>query len=220
MPAGYDEKKEYPLLVMHDGQNLFYDSLSFAGEWRVDEILDSLHKNESMAVIAVGIENGGENRIDELTMFANGKYGGGNGRAYLNYLEKELLPVIKENYSISSTRADHVLLGSSLGGLITFYHAFSDASSFGNYGVYSPSLWFTDDVFSMAEEELTYADKMVMMISENEDDEHLNVLKMDSLLNKTQKVKLKTDIYEIGEHKEWFWSEHLYHDLLWLLKEE
>ena len=67
---------------MHDAQNLFDAKTSFAGEWNVDETLDSLNAE----VIVVGIEHGNEKRLDELTPFKNEKYGGGNGDKYLDFI--------------------------------------------------------------------------------------------------------------------------------------
>ena len=61
LPKDYqDSNNSYPVIYMHDAQNLFDDKTSFVGEWKVDEYLDTLDKNES---IIIGIEHGNENRI-------------------------------------------------------------------------------------------------------------------------------------------------------------
>jgi predicted alpha/beta superfamily hydrolase len=58
--------KSCPVKYMNDGQNLFDDKTSYVGEWKIDEYLDKLNKNES---IIIGIEHGYEKRSDELTTY-------------------------------------------------------------------------------------------------------------------------------------------------------
>ena len=83
LPASYKNSEEtYPVIYMHDAQNLFDKETAFAGEWEVDESLDTSERQ----VIIVGIDHGEAKRIDELTPFPNEKYGGGNGDAYLKYI--------------------------------------------------------------------------------------------------------------------------------------
>ena len=64
LPPGYDAStKRYPVLYMHDGQNLFDDATSYVGEWGVDEALDALAA-EGLELIVVGIDHGGEKRFN------------------------------------------------------------------------------------------------------------------------------------------------------------
>ena len=61
MPPDYQtSQKKYPVIYMHDGQNLFDESTSFSGEWEVDETLNQIFKEKGIAVIVIGIDNGGE----------------------------------------------------------------------------------------------------------------------------------------------------------------
>ena len=81
LPIDYqNSEKRYPVIYIHDAQNLFDAKTSYVGEWKVDEYMDQLTENES---IIIGIEHGNEKRIDELTPYKNKKYGGGKGDAYL-----------------------------------------------------------------------------------------------------------------------------------------
>src|SRR5258708_8733396 len=66
---------------MHDGQNVFDARTSFAGEWGVDETLDSLHAQGDAGTIVVAVDNGQQRRFDEYSPWANPKYGGGQGDA-------------------------------------------------------------------------------------------------------------------------------------------
>ena len=95
LPKKYDSaKKKYPVIYMHDAQNLFDAKTSYVGEWNIDEKLDSLNAQ----VIIVGIEHGNEKRIDELTPFKNAKYGGGNADNYLRFIVETLKPEIDKKY--------------------------------------------------------------------------------------------------------------------------
>ena len=91
LPKNYNtSQKKYPVIYMHDAQNLFDAKTSYVGEWNVDEKLDSLNAQ----VIIVGIEHGNEKRMEELTPYKNAKYGGGNADNYLEFIVKTLKPAI------------------------------------------------------------------------------------------------------------------------------
>ena len=77
LPAGYFmSKKKYPVIYMHDGQNVFDEKTAFSGEWGVDEALDTLELLLKESII-VGIDNGGEKRINEYNPYDTDKYGKG-----------------------------------------------------------------------------------------------------------------------------------------------
>lgn len=83
LPPGYDAgKRKYPVLYMHDGQNLFDNFTSGFGEWGVDEWLDSLGLLGKQECIVVGIDNGSK-RLNEYNPFYNNEYGEGEGDRYL-----------------------------------------------------------------------------------------------------------------------------------------
>ena len=112
-------QKKYSVIYMHDAQNLFDAKTSFNGEWNVDEKLDSL----KAPVIVVGIEHGNDKRIDELTPFKNEKYGGGNADNYLDFIVTTLKPYIDKNYRTKTKAKNTIIMGSSLGGLVSYYAA-------------------------------------------------------------------------------------------------
>ena len=85
LPPGYDEhpSERYPVLYVHDGQNLFDAATSFAGEWQADETATRLIKaGELRPLIIVGIYNNAE-RMAEYSPTRDPARGGGNGDAYL-----------------------------------------------------------------------------------------------------------------------------------------
>ena len=105
--------QEYPGIYMHDAQNLFDASTSYAGEWNIDETLDSINAK----VIVIGIENT-EKRMDELTPFIHSKYGGGKADEYLDFIVNILKPKIDATYRTKTNAKNTAIIGSSLGGLV------------------------------------------------------------------------------------------------------
>ena len=65
LPPNYEKSsKKFPVIYMHDAQNLFDNATSYAGEWSIDETLNDLFKKTGKGFIVVGIENSGAKRID------------------------------------------------------------------------------------------------------------------------------------------------------------
>ena len=93
---------------MHDGQNLFDAKTSFAGEWNIDEKLDSLKAQ----VIVVGIENT-EKRTEELTPFVHTRHGGGKANDYLDFIVNTLKPKIDATYRTKTNAKNTMMMGSS-----------------------------------------------------------------------------------------------------------
>lgn len=220
LPPDYLQATEkLPVLYMHDGQNLFDANLSFAGEWQVDESLDELYHETGFQAVVIGIENGGEKRIEELTPFPNAKHGGGKADNYLNFILNELMPLAENKYNISTEKQKRAMLGSSLGGLITFYAAFKHEDQFSKFGVYSPSFWFNDRIFDLPKnQKLSSENRMFIAIGDDEKQEHLNVIKMEKTLNSTQNFPLQTEIIPKGQHNEAFWANQFKEDVRWLFE--
>ncbi len=146
IPKGYEKStRRYPVIYMHDGQNLFDDQTAFSGEWGVDEIMDSLIAKKKKACIIVGIDNGPK-RIQDYNPFTNEKYGEGQGDAYLEFIVKELKPYIDSSYRTLKDKRNTIIAGSSLGGLISYYAALKYPQVFGKAGVFSPSFWIAPEL--------------------------------------------------------------------------
>ena len=92
LPPRYDEQSDqrYPVLYMHDGQNIFDNKTSYAGEWNVDESLNNLYDEENFGMIVVAIDNGLGDRQDEYSPWINEIYGGGQGEAYVAFIVETL----------------------------------------------------------------------------------------------------------------------------------
>ncbi len=144
LPPDYEVSNEaYPVVYMHDAQNLFDETTSYSGEWSVDETLDRLFKDKNLKLIVVGIDNGGEKRLDEYSPWKNEKYGGGEGDAYLDFVVNTLKPYIDNNFNTLKDKTNTAIIGSSMGGLISHYAALKYPEVFGKIGVYSPAFWFS-----------------------------------------------------------------------------
>jgi predicted alpha/beta superfamily hydrolase len=142
LPPSYrDSGRHYPVIYMHDGQNLFDPTTSFSGEWRVDDTLERLGP-EGVEAIVVGVPNMGDRRIDEYSPFRDPRKGGGRGDAYVDFLVRTLKPEIDRRFRTRHERTQTGIMGSSMGGLISLYTFFREPDVFGFAGVMSPSLWF------------------------------------------------------------------------------
>lgn len=147
LPPGYDDEPDerYPVLYMHDGNNLFDAKTSATGvEWGVDETAQRLISQGRMRkAIIVGIYNTPQ-RTREYSPFKDAEYGGGFGDAYLKFIIETLKPFIDKTYRTAPDRQNTGLAGSSLGGLISAYGLFKHHEAFGFAGVVSPALWWAE----------------------------------------------------------------------------
>jgi predicted alpha/beta superfamily hydrolase len=150
LPAGYaSSHKKYPVIYMHDGQNLFDAYTSAYGEWGIDEILDKLPAKQEC--IVVGIDHGGEYRITEYDPY-DSKYGKGRGDDYVDFLVKTLKPYIDAHYRTKAGASNTTIAGSSMGGLISMYAALKYPDIFGNAGVFSPAFWIAPEIYQLAKQ--------------------------------------------------------------------
>ncbi|WP_226065584.1 alpha/beta hydrolase-fold protein [Kaistella polysaccharea] len=149
LPPDYETStKRYPVLYMQDGQNLFDDKTSFSGEWQVDETLNRLFSEGDYGAIVIGIENGGESRINEYTPWNNPKYGGGEGDLYMKFMVETLKPYVDKNYRTRPGKEYNALIGSSLGALISNYGGVKYSDTFSKIGSFSPAYWIVASEFN------------------------------------------------------------------------
>ena len=152
VPPGYADEtdRRYPVLYMHDGQNLYDPDDSFGGAaWRADETAQQLiTEGEVEPLIIVGIHNTGR-RIDEYTPVKSetGKMRGHGGKAdnYGRMLIEELKPFIDATYRTKPEREFTGLGGSSLGGLVSLYLGFKHHDVFSRLAVMSPAVWWANN---------------------------------------------------------------------------
>jgi predicted alpha/beta superfamily hydrolase len=142
LPAAYRRtRRRYPVVYMQDGQNLADPHRAFAGTWELELAIVALAAH-GIEAIFVGIPNMGETRIREYTPFVDAKMGGGDGDAYLAYVERTVKPLVDRTFRTRPERESTGAFGSSLGGLISLYSFFRAPDTFGFVGAMSPSLWY------------------------------------------------------------------------------
>ncbi len=154
LPADYaaPPKRRYPVLYLHDGQNVFDAATSFGGEWGVDETLDQLRQagQDATGSIVVAVDNGNEFRSDEYIPWRSAglkgqAHQGGQGGAYVDFLAPTLKPYVDAHYRTQPDAAHTGIAGSSLGGLISVYAALKYPRVFGEVGAFSPAFWVCND---------------------------------------------------------------------------
>lgn len=150
LPPGYENSEErYPVLYMHDGQNLFSSTTAFSGEWEVDETMEKLiQKNKIDEVIIVGIDNDPEHRLNEYSPYIF-EYSGIEFRPQANeyaaFIVETLKPYIDENYRTKTSREHTAVMGSSMGGLISVYIGVKYQEVFSKVGALSSSFGICKD---------------------------------------------------------------------------
>lgn len=146
LPPSYDEQtaQRYPVLYVQDGQAVWSDSLDPYGHWDLDRVLDELWELGAMAEILVVSVETAVDRLDLLGPVRDAEYGGGEASAHLAAIVDRLKPHIDETYRTRIERACTSLMGSSMGGLFSFYAAWTRPEVFGGAICLSPSFWWAD----------------------------------------------------------------------------
>jgi enterochelin esterase-like enzyme len=151
LPPGYEQqpRRNFPVLYMQDGQNLFDGETSFIRgmDWRVGQTADELIRAAKVEpLIIVGIYNTGKFRIREYTPTRAPRLGGGGANRYGKFLVDEVVPFIRANYRVEDTVESRGIAGSSLGGLLALYLGLKMPAVFGKIAALSPSVWWNQRV--------------------------------------------------------------------------
>lgn len=174
LPPSYvlsNANKRYPVIYMHDGQNLFDDIPAFAGEWQVDESLNTLAISSGLEFIVVGVDHGDEFRNNELSPWENKRFGEAQGKQYMDFIVDVVKPYIDTNFRTKSDRLNTAIMGSSMGGLISHYAIHEYPDVFSKAGIFSPSYWYSQDVFSFTRFKKTRLDaRLYVMFGDKEGD--------------------------------------------------
>lgn len=163
LPPGYDEHpdKRYPVLYMHDGQNMFDPQTSaFGVDWQIDEAADSLIRNSYIkSVIIVGIYNTPDRSFDYTP--------GLKGYAYMNFIVNKLKPFIDSTYRTLPGREYTATGGSSLGGLISFMLFWIHSGVFSQAACISPAFKLRNIDFVSSVEEYNGLKKKIRIYIDN-----------------------------------------------------
>lgn len=140
LPESYqDSGKPSAVIYMHDGQNLFEPARAFAGvDWKVDETISRLLKNDDLRpCIVVGIPNSPD-RMQELNLYTE------KGKAYAEFVCNEIKPWVESNFNVSNQAIDNALIGSSMGGLMSFQMLYAYDQNFSMAGCLSSAFQKTN----------------------------------------------------------------------------
>ncbi len=227
LPPGYTASStRYPVLYMHDGQNLFDAATSYAGEWGVDETLDSLRALGDPGAIVVGVDNGGEHRMQEYNPWAFAQFGPGEGDAYVDFLVKTLKPYVDRHYRTRPDRRHTGIAGSSMGGVISLYAALKYPAVFGRVGVFSPAFWTAPALYALARGAHPAPGTRIYMVTGGREG-----TAPDSVVRQHQRMvdtltaagfttaDLDAVVRPDGEHAEWFWRREFPAAYEWLFRE-
>jgi predicted alpha/beta superfamily hydrolase len=210
----------YPVLYMQDGQNLFDDSTSFAGEWHIDETLNTLSGQGFKVPIVVGIANDGDYRLDEYSPWVHQGIGGGQGEAYMEFIVQTLKPYVDQNYRTLPGRDYTGIMGSSMGGFISHYGALAYQGVFSKAGIYSSSYWFSDSVNAFTREAGRQDDmRIYMMCGGAEGQGTINdmVNMQDTMLQAGfSEEEISLTIIPGGQHNETLWGNDFADAYKWL----
>ncbi len=223
LPPGYRRatRQRYPVLYLHDGQNLFDAATAFGGtEWNVDETAQGLIKKKLIEpLIIIAVAGMGEDRIHEYTPTVariepdgeSDAQSRGLLRDYGRFLVEELKPFVDQTYRTRPDRDSTGLGGSSLGGLASLILSFWFPETFTRIAALSPSIWWDDCVlYSIVDqiEEVAVTSKIWLDTGTHEEGWERAAHLRDQLVERGW--RLDDDLYykEVpgAEHAEWAWS--------------
>jgi len=225
LPPGYSRfsRKRYPVLYMHDGQNVFDAATSFAGvEWGVDETAERLIRAKLIEqLIIVAVANMGEDRVHEYAptpgvIEAKGKRkkrSRGLARLYGEFLIEELKPSIDRRYRTKPEAENTGLGGSSLGGLVTLAMGILFPSAFTRLIVMSPSVWWDDFAIYRLVDSIEHKPPLKIWLDTGTAEpgwENGRLLR-DRLIEKGWRVDADLKYLEVegGEHSEAAWAQRV-----------
>ncbi|MCA1054182.1 alpha/beta hydrolase [Rossellomorea aquimaris] len=235
LPENYDQDEavDYPVVYMHDGQNVFYSSESYSGHsWKVIQAIKG--NTDLPRMIVVGIDNGGQDRIDEYTPWKITESPlpenielGGRGAEFAEFVMKVVKPFIDKNYRTKSDKTHTAMIGSSLGGTISAFMGIEYRDQIGGLGIFSLANWITGKAFDsyIAREELDPEQRVYIQVGTQEGDDadrqlmHGNMKQayIDCSLKYYKQLiegavpidHIRFHIFADEEHHEKAWAKHL-----------
>jgi predicted alpha/beta superfamily hydrolase len=228
LPPSYSSsEKKYPVLYMHDGQNVFDDLTSYSGEWGVDEALDTLGVKTKECIV-VAIDNGGDKRLNEYCpydfslsgIWNNKKLEIGEGRQYVDFLVKTLKPYIDKKYRTLKKKDNTFTAGSSMGGLISMYTILKYPKKFGGAGVFSPAFWVAPQLFDDVKSKGKKVKAKIYFYAGDEESQTMvpMTIKAFNEMHHVSKSKMEAVIRSGGKHNETRWRQEFPLFYEWMMR--
>jgi predicted alpha/beta superfamily hydrolase len=123
---------------MFDGQNLYNKDTAYANPWNLQKVMDKLPMKYQ--AIIVGIDNGESDRIKEYIPKDYRKLRG-EGDTFIDFIANELKPKVDAHLRTLTDKENTMIVGSSMGGLLSYYAGTRWGHVFGKIGVMSPAFW-------------------------------------------------------------------------------
>lgn len=225
-PPSYNERLEYPVLIMFDGQNLFAKAegrepnQDAYGSWNVDGTVARFDREYNKGIIIVAIDNADGYRDSELTMSLSfGEWSGiEKSEAFLNgkldklgdFITQTVLPFLKANYSIDDTKIG--IIGASSGGLASYYLGLRDNEIYSCIGAFSPAnALFTTDAWHKYYKQMVLKNRPRIYVYCGYND-----FLEDQLINGARHIKDILEYgYTINDIKERYIADALHNEAFW-----
>ena len=227
LPPNYlSSNKKYPVLYMHDGQNLFDEISSGYGEWGVDECMDSLLAKGKQASIIVGIDNGGATRMNEYNPYeftwkdsATSKIFFPEGEAYVDFITQTLKPFIDKNYRTLPSKENTIIAGSSMGGVISYYAVLKYPEVYGKAGIFSPAFWTAQALKELTDSvSKKVSAKFFFYIGGQEGEQHIQLMnEMAEKLATNSNTMIYSVVDGAGKHNEAAWHKWFAEFYVWMM---
>ena len=214
LPPGYEENttKRYPVCFMHDGHNLFFPDEAFAGQtWEVQKTLTLLDRMNSIEACVV------------VALYPNDRfkdYTEPGCEEYAQFLRNGLLPHLEQNFRILDEAEHRLVIGSSLGGLVSFYLVWHHSDIFGRAACLSSTFGYDNKIFEAVKGSDELPAMKVYLDSGWPGDNFAETQAMAHVLV-AKGMELGRDLHYLAvpeaEHNEQSWAERLHLPLQFLL---
>ncbi|MFK7807068.1 MAG: alpha/beta hydrolase [Saprospiraceae bacterium] len=223
LPHDYEETdKKYPVLYLHDGQNLFDPNAPY-GNWGVDKAMAWMASLGLPQVVIIAIDHGNVNRLKEYAPFTNKSVGIAEGKLYLQFLLETLKPYVDKTFRVHTDGANTGIGGSSMGGLISLYAGLNRPEVFSKWMIFSPSLWIAPQMYELTKnfKNLYFPTALYLYAGGRESQEHLpNVIRLAKKLKREdlreQEFRIQVSLNKEGTHSEHYWGLEFPRAVYWL----
>jgi predicted alpha/beta superfamily hydrolase len=235
LPKNYDKDvaEHYPVVYMHDGQNVFFSSESYSGySWKV---ISAIKQNPDLPkMIVVGIDNGGQDRMNEYTPWKITESPlpedielGGRGVEFAEFVMTVVKPFIDNHYRSKTDKHHTAMIGSSLGGNITSFMGIEYQDQIGGLGIFSLANWITSKAFDsyITRKELDPEQLVYIQVGTQEGDDadrqlmygNMKQAYIDGTIKYYKQLikgsvpidSIRLNIFADEEHDEKAWAKHL-----------
>ena len=221
LPPSYsaDSARRYPVLYLHDAQNLFDEATSNSGEWGVDETLNALAKSTGFEAIVVGIDHGGDKRLTELNPWPHPRTGRGEGDAYVDFIVRVVKPFVDARWRTRTEPTSTLIGGSSLGALLSHAAIHRHPDVFGRALLFSPAYWIAPAMAELAKRRpLPPVARVYFYAGGKEDDSMLPMTERMHALLQRQGTATTLHVVPEGRHHESAWRAEFERAVRWLFE--